>query len=202
MKFNINEYKDSEDYKFAMHCKTLEEALDFCKYLHSNGRTWISGRLYIGYDNCHWNGYKENTLYYFNQGTYGPMESTHKENAIVLEWCDYMDKNFTKDDLKTGDVVKRRNGWIGIINRGFEMLISKSGWDDLDCINEDLTCKHDSDYDIVAVRRPCAKFHCIFDAFKYNFGELVYDRDRDETVEMSLEEICTALGKNIKIVKK
>lgn len=113
-----------------------------------------------------------------------------------------MNKKFTKEDLKTGDVVKRRSGRIGIVNRELEMIIVESGWDDFDYIDEDLTSKGDSAYDIVAVRRPYDKFHCTFGAFKHNFGELIYDRDGDETVEMSLEEVCEALGKNIKIVKK
>ena len=35
------------------------------------------------------------------------------------------------------------------------------------------------------------------------FGNLVYDRDNsvDETVEMTVEEICKLLGKNVKVVK-
>jgi hypothetical protein len=113
-----------------------------------------------------------------------------------------MNKKFTKEDLKTGDVIKREDGWIGIVNRESEMLISKSGWDDLDNIAKDLTHNYDSNYNIVAVRRPRVKHECSFCAFELDFGELIYDRDRDETVEMSLEEICAALGKNIKIVKK
>ena len=200
MKFSINEYKDGKDYKFAMHCKTSEEALDFCKYLHSTGRRWISNESYIS--SCNWSLYEENTLYYFNQGAYGSIKRAHKENAIVLEWSDYMNKKFTKEDLKTGDVVKFRNGKVGIVNRDFEMLITKSAWIDLNNILEDLTDGKTGDYDIVAVRRPYNKFHCVFDAFEFDFGELIYDRDRDEIVEMSLEEICAALGKNIKIVKK
>lgn len=200
MKFSINEYKDGKDYKFAMHCKTLEEALDFCKYLHSKGRRWVSSESYIG--RCNWHTYGENTLYYFNQGAYGSIKRAHKENAIVLEWRNYMNKKFTKEDLKTGDVVKFRNGKVGIVNRELEMFILKSGWDDLNIIAKDLVCKDSIFYDIVAVRRPRVKHECSFCAFELDFGELIYDRDRDETVEMSLEEICAALGKNIKIVKK
>lgn len=44
MKFNIDDYKG----KYAMHCKTEEEARDFCNYLHSIGRVWNSGGDYLG----------------------------------------------------------------------------------------------------------------------------------------------------------
>jgi len=41
------------------------------------------------------------------------------------------------------------------------------------------------------------------DSWTDRFGELIYDRDKqtDETVEMTVEEICKALGKNVKVVK-
>ena len=43
MKFDINDYKG----KYTMHCKTEEEAKDFCEYLHSVGRRWRTDQPYI-----------------------------------------------------------------------------------------------------------------------------------------------------------
>jgi hypothetical protein len=51
----------------------------------------------------------------------------------------------------------------------------------------------------MAVRRPCTKGDCCFNAFEHNYGTLVYERK--EVEEMTLEEVCKALGKEIKIVK-
>ena len=42
MKFNLDDYKG----KYCMHCKTLEEAINFCKFLDDNGRTWQDGDSY------------------------------------------------------------------------------------------------------------------------------------------------------------
>lgn len=193
MKFDIDKYKG----RYVMLCETKEEAKDFCNFLHSIGRTWCSGDQY-----SEKNSFYKNIVYYFNTGQHGSLQYAKEKGCTVLKWRDYMNKKFTKEDLKTGDVVKFRNGKVGIVNRDFEMLITKSAWIDLNNILKDLTDGKTGDYDIVAVRRPYNKFHCVFDAFEFDFGELIYDRDRDEIVEMSLEEVCAALGKNIKIVKK
>lgn len=193
-KFHINEYKG----KFAMHCKTEEEAKDFCAYLHSVGRKWCDGESYLNRTRYKWCG--TNTVYYFNENIYGGIDYAIRNNYIILEWSDFMEKKFTKADLKTGDVVKRRDGSIEIVNRELEMLICKSGWNNLDNIKEDLTYGNFPSGDIVAVRRPRQKSHCNFGAFANNWGTLVYERE--DPVEMTLAEICKALGKEIKIVKE
>lgn len=195
MQFDIDKYKG----RYAMLCETEEEAKDFCDFLNNMGRKWLSGESYIE-KSC--SSVYGNTVYYFNDGQHGSLYYAEKNGYTILKWKDYMNKKFTKEDLKTGDVIKRRNGVVEIVNRELEMFINKSGWNDLDHIGEDLTGKYSNTYDIVAVRRPKIKHECSFCAFELDLGELVYDRDRDETVEMSLEEVCAALGKNIKIVKK
>jgi hypothetical protein len=43
---------------------------------------------------------------------------------------------------------------------------------------------------------------CQFAAFDIELGDIVYDRERDTVVEMTMEEICAALGKTVKIVKE
>jgi hypothetical protein len=55
------------------------------------------------------------------------------------------------------------------------------------------------DRDIMAVIRPVTIEDMSFDAFEKKLGRLVYERE--ETVEMTIEEVCKALGKNVKIVK-
>lgn len=189
MKFNIDDYKG----RYAMHCKTKEEAIEFLGYMEQIGRPLnYSARCCCGED-----------VSFFNNGTWCSMKYAIAEGYTILEWEDFMNKEFTKGNLKTGDVVLRRNGNIEIVNRELGMLIcSNGGWDDLDDIQEDLTARICGEqWDIVEVRRPRVKSQCCFNAMKYkeHYGDLVYERK--EVEEMTLAEVCKLLGKEIKIVK-
>jgi hypothetical protein len=196
MKFNINDYPG----EYAMHCKTAKEARSFCDYLKSVGRTWCTG---LQYDDTAWGYDCEDTVYFFNNGTRSDVNYAKSQNCTILEWEDFMNKEFTKGNLKTGDVVLRRNGNIEIVNRELGMLIcSNGGWNDLDDIREDLTAKICGEqWDIVEVRRPTTKSDCCFNSMKYDKheGTLVYERKEPE--EMTLAQVCKLLGKEIKIVK-
>jgi hypothetical protein len=190
MKFNIKDYKG----KLAMHCKTAEEAKDFCHYMSGiDNDKW----RYFLIHTCY-NVYKSNTTYNVRLGLYGDLNDFSKKDYTILEWSDFMNKEFTKADLKTGDVVQRRNGKIGIVNCELGTIISKDGYSNLDNMRSNLTAP-DEQWDIVAVRRPQAKNHCQFSAFACEYGELVYERKEPE--EMTLAEVCRLLGKEIKIVK-
>jgi len=203
-KFNIDDYRG----KCAMHVMTEEDAKIFCKYLHIQGRKWNNGTLYI--DKCcyFWNGIE--TIYFFNEGCFGRI-SCHINNYRILEfedfdWSDFsMKKEFTKKDLKNGDVVKFRKGYTGIvILETGTIVMGERDYMPLDSTADDLTqamgYRNDKDFDIVAVRRPNKPHECSLQAFKNNYGTLVYERK--EVEEMTLEEICKALGKEIKIVKE
>ena len=199
MKFNIKDYPG----KYVMHCKTKEEAISFCNYLHSIGRKWCTGTSYV--NNDYYGAHGNKTAYAFNEGAYSGVDYYKfeaEDEYIILEWEDFMEKTFTKANLKTGDIIKQRNGAIGVINRQLEMITCKNGgWIDLDRFNGDLTNQWSKEFDIVLVRRPKAKADCNFDAIRQEWGELVYDRERDEVEEMTLEQVCKLLGKTIKIVK-
>lgn len=194
--FNINEYAG----KYAMHCKTIIEAKDFCKHLHMLGRKWRDGEeSYLDY--TYFDSYFSNTVYYFNEGVYGTVDCAKGNNYIVLEWSDFMNKKFTKADLKTGDVILRRSGDTEILMRELNTFITKTGWNDLADIKDDLTnATYGGWSDIVAVRRPIHKADCVFHAFAHKLGVLIYERK--EVEEMTLEEVCKALGKEVKIVKE
>lgn len=43
-KFNFDMWKDK---KVCMHCKTEEEAKDFCRVMHEAGLRWCDGKTYI-----------------------------------------------------------------------------------------------------------------------------------------------------------
>lgn len=198
MKFDINNYKG----KYAMHCETEAEAREFCNYLHNIGREWYTGESYLGPTD--WTTYKEDTVYYFNEGMFGSFNCGDVDSYTILEFS-YFDwsKEFTKADLKTGDVVLRRNGEVEIVNYELGTLICKEGgYNLLSHFRDDLTHFSMKEYDIVEVRRPKEKCDCCFDAigpYDYRRGTLVYERK--EVEEMTLEQVCKLLGKEIKIVK-
>lgn len=142
------------------------------------------------------------TLYEFLEYIKNHLERNHytKNN---FDWSYYMKKAFTKADLKNGDVVKNRDGGVEIVCLETDTLIAQNGgFDRLSALNNDLTYG-DGTFklgDIMAVRRPKQPHECSFRAFDEGYGELVYERS--EPVEMTLEEVCEALGKDIKIVKR
>ncbi len=221
MKFNINDYKDRAN-EYVMHCKTPEEAEDFRDYMIASGQNNKLYHLNEYADVLRYFSKKEtelpfNIAYDFNNDSFCSVSYIKFMGCTVLEWSDFMDreepdaskesdshteeslKSFTKADLKTGDVIQRRNGRVEIVNRELGMFICQDGWNDLVHIKEDLTttCLNNG-YDIVAVRRPKDKADCRFSAFKMNWGDLVYKRE--DPVEMTLSEVCKLLGKTIRIV--
>lgn len=194
MKFNIADYIG----KYAMHCKTKEEAEDFCNYLNRIGKTRMFGGEYDGLSL--WNRYRDELTINFGSGTHSEIDFYRKNNFIILEWEDFMNKTFTKKDLKNWDIIQYRNGRAAIVNTDLKSLISDSGYNSLNIIKEDLTCGvGDHSFDIIAVRRPKIDAHCQLDSFEYSRGTLVYERK--EVEEMTLEQVCKLLGKEIKIVK-
>ena len=185
-----------------MHCETAEEAREFCHYLHSIGRKWCNGQSYKG--NTEWDVFKTNTAYEFNKGMFDGIDCYILADYTILEWSDFTTE-FTKADLKNGDVVLRRNGTVEIVCVDLGALTSRNGYNYLSDIKEDLTSTTNIEWDIIAVRRPKEAGDCQFYAFHFEFGELVYERKakpEPEPVEMTLDEVCKALGKEIKIVKE
>lgn len=102
MRFNINDYNG----KYAMHCKTEEEAKIFCRYLDSVGRKWVNGDSYMSITN--WDNYDYNTCYGFNDGTYC--------DKIYFLTCDYYtilefsDFEWDNKNTKRKPVIIYRNG--------------------------------------------------------------------------------------------
>ena len=90
MKFNLDNYKAKN---YCMHCKTMEEAENFCQVLNENRRTWTTGQKYINHTN--WDVYRDKTVYYFNKGTFDRVLFAQNTSGIILEWSDFMEN---KDD--------------------------------------------------------------------------------------------------------
>jgi hypothetical protein len=191
MGFNIDNYKGN----YVMHCKTEEEAKDFCKYLHSLGRKWYAGNSYLK-DTC-WDDYEENTGYYFNKGTFGHIHTAYRYGYTILEWSDFMSTEFTKDKLESGMVVEYRNGERRlVVNR---LFIGEIAYGSLGNFDENLKHKcGNSELDIVKVYKAYDNsFECMFK--DYNLT-LIWERK--EVVKLTVKEICEKLGYDVEIVKE
>jgi hypothetical protein len=109
-------------------------------------------------------------------------------------------QNFNKPDLKNGDIVTYRNGVKGIVFLEFDIILS----DELECyiplkhITYNLLHTGNEDWDIVKVQR-AKEIHQLIKSH-WDWTPIVWERL--ETVEMTLAEVCKALGKNVKIVKE
>jgi len=87
MKFNWEEFKASNN--IAVHCKTEEEARDFCKQMHERGMEWIDGETYLS--NTRWGSYT-NTTHYYPDGYYSSNTYAEENNYTILEWSNYMNE--------------------------------------------------------------------------------------------------------------
>lgn len=73
--------------KVCMHCKTRQEAEDFCNEMHKAGLTWSSSGSYLSRN--YFESYKEQMCYCFNKGTYDSTVSAKDKGYQILEWSDY-----------------------------------------------------------------------------------------------------------------
>lgn len=133
-KFNLDEFKNIGN-KIAVYCKTEEEAVDFCKQMHEHGMKWCNGKSYLKNTNYMRN---EGTCYYGN-GEYSSRDFAERYNYKILEWSDYMQKEFTKSDLKDGMVVEYRRKDYGKRMVVGNMLIGEEGSHRLEAYENDLT---------------------------------------------------------------
>ncbi len=98
-KFKLEDYPG----KYVMHCNTEEKALAFCKFLHENGRNWVSNRSYLKCN--HFEIFEKYTIYYFNKDDFGCLDFAKSEGYNVLEFDDFdwIDYEFKKPCIKKSD---------------------------------------------------------------------------------------------------
>lgn len=180
-KFNWDEFKN-KDNRIAVHCKTEEEAIDFCKQMHEHGMKWCTGKSYM--EKTNYEEYKGETCY-AGSGEYSLYRYCNSEGYEILEWSDYMQKEFTKSDLKDGMVVEYNDNCFGkrLVIGGF--LIGEDGYADLGEYNENLKSM-ESDLEIVRVYKikHMGKFSGIM---KNHNLELIWERK--EPKKMTIEEM-------------
>lgn len=182
-KFNWDEFKNTGN-KIAVHCKTDEEAKDFCKQMHGQGMKWCTGDSYL--ENTNYNVHNEGTCYY-GIGEYSSRDFAEKYNYKILEWSDYMQKEFTKKYLKSGMVVEYGDESLGRRVVIGDFLVGKDGYARLENYEHNLINRERIDgMDIVKVYKIKQG---------YPFGRIMEDHnleliwERKEPKKMTIEEM-------------
>lgn len=201
MKFNWKEFMDKNN-KIAVHCKTEEEAIDFCRQMDTNGMKWNSNRSYI--DINYYNIYKEKTCY-SNQGEYGKIDGIYKEeNYKILEWSNYMIKD-PIDYLKYGYVVEFENGEFGIYvlhkNRSVFIIGEREDYTGIEYYNKNLKLNkkyYDQKYNIIAIY---GYADAVWNYLKINKKDrpIIWERE-GKVKKMTVSEICKELGYKVEII--
>lgn len=84
--------------KVCMHCKTEEEAEDFCKVMDAAGLRWINGNSYLlSRKSYRQLNTPEGLYYFFNKGTFSD-RILDKNKFHVLEWSDYRSTEPQKEE--------------------------------------------------------------------------------------------------------
>lgn len=100
--FDFGAWKDK---KVSMHCKTVEEAEDFCNEMHKAGLKWKGGLPYSPISN-YFDVYNEQTCYCFNRGTYMNIERSKTRGDQILEWSDYRSTEPPKEEQEKAVKIK------------------------------------------------------------------------------------------------
>lgn len=194
-KFNWDEFKN-KDNKIAVNCKTEEEAKDFCRQMHGQGMKWCTGDSYL--ENTSYNVHNEGTCYY-GIGEYSSRVYAEKYNYKILEWSDYMKKEFTKSDIKDGMVVEYNDNSFGKRLVVGDFLIGEDGYADLGDYNENLKSMA-SDLEIVRVYK-IKRMGKISSIMKNRNLELIWERKESKkmTVEEMRQKLEELTGEEIEI---
>lgn len=199
MRFNWDEFKDADN-KIAVHCKTEEEAKDFCRQMHGQGMKWRNGESYL--KNTNYNMHNEGTCYY-GGGEWSSLDIAENYNYKILEWSDYMQKEFTKSDLKDGMVVEYRRKDYGKRMVVGNMLIGEEGSHRLEAYENDLTQGYaESQLSIIRVYKIKNErnFKHILDDDNL---ELIWERKEPKkiTVEEMRQKLEDLTGEKIEVTK-
>lgn len=196
--FNWKNFKNTKN-KIAVHCKTEEEAKDFCKQMYKHGMVWSNGKSYI--NETYYHEYKEQICYY-SSGEYSRLDFAKDSKYTVLEWGDYMQKEFTKDDLKDGMVVEQRDRTRFLVIG--DRLVYKEGYNRLEGYGDDLKdiqYKEENIFDIVKVFRiKNGSIKSLADIFEDSCLDLIWERKKTMTVEEMRQKLEKLTGERIDVI--
>lgn len=133
-------------------------------------------------------------------------ETTEKPYIYNCKLADEKEKQFTKSDLKNGDIVELRNGERYVyIEKYNDRFIYSTDSDEVIVNLKDGEYSRLANYDDDL--RYKGRGNCEYDIMKILDMSEFYKKqkwtwEREKTEEMTLEEVCKELGKDIKIVKE
>ncbi len=195
--FNWDEFKNEEN-KIAVHCKTEEEAEDFCRKMHEHGMKWYDGENLL--ENTVWHMHGEKTCYAYGV-SFAPYEWTMKREYRILEWSDYMQKEFTKADLRDGMVVEQGNEERFLIVG--DRVLCLDGFNQLSQYADDLTNRSFGEaYGIEKVFKvKNNRATNLEEIFKDENLELIWERKEPKkmTVEEMREKLEELTGEQIEV---
>ena len=191
------DWESFKEGKIVVHCKTKKEAEDFCKQMHKQGMVWGTGNSYLS---CtRYEEYKNKTCY-SGGGGYQSYDYFEKYRYNILEWSDYMNKEFTKADLRDGMVVEQRDGNMYLVLAG--MAVRKSKSNRIDGYTDDLKWEGYTGGDIVKVYRITPEsLRRIEDVFIKSNLELIWERKEPKkmTVEEMRQKLEELTGEEIEV---
>ena len=196
--FNWSEFKDTNNI-IAVHCKTKEEAEDFCKKMHEQGIKWRNGTTYLG--RTKFDSYFDQMCYY-GDGGYSRLKYAKEKGYEILEWSDYMRKEFTKADLKDGMVIETREKERYLVLG--DRAVRETGFNRLEGYADDLTeCRyHIKKYDIdrvFKVKNDCLRnLESLFEDCNL---DLIWERKKTKrmTTEETRKKLEELTGEKIEI---
>lgn len=104
--FDFGAWKDK---KVSIHCKTVEEAEDFCNEMHKAG---LGSTPYSPIWN-YFDVYNEQTCYCFDRGTYVNIEWSKTRGDQILEWSDYRSTEPPKEEQEKAVKIKTDDKPLG-----------------------------------------------------------------------------------------
>lgn len=137
-----------------------------------------------------------------NKGEFSPYQYYKSNGYEILEWSDYMNKEFTKADLRDGMVVEQRDGDMYLVLAG--MVVRKRGYNRIGDYDDDLKCAGYTGGDIVKVYRITpGLLGCIKDVFIKGNLELIWERKEPKkmTVEEMRKKLEELTGEEIEVTE-
>ena len=195
-KFNWNEFKNEEN-KIAVHCKTEIEAENFCRKMHEHGMRWCDDESFL--KTTEYATHEEETCY-SGSGTIGSFTYFIGKGYKILEWGDYMKKEFTKADLKDGMVVEQRDGDMYLVLAG--TAVRKEGQNNISGFTDDLKWEGYAGGDIIKIYRIIPEsLGSIEEALIKNNLELIWERKEPKkmTVEEMRQKLEELTGEEIEV---
>ena len=189
--------------RIAVHCKTEEEAKDFCKQMVQHGLYWCSNTSYL--DHTNYEIYTSKTCY-TNTGTYNHLNYiTGLNNYKIFEWSDYMQVS-PKDILKPGYIVELRSGYYYIClpyTEGYAFIKAFVNPVNLKYYDNELNHKDNNDLDVMKIYG-LAKYDVDILCYSSRERLLLWKRDERPEIKMTVDEMKQKLEEilNAKIVEE